>query len=266
MSKSLTALTVGKAICDGFIDSIDDPLGKYVKELSGTSWGNASVKNVLTMSSGSYKTDIRLNGHKNKNVEDRLGHPVHHGYMRENYLDIMKQVDDKEISPGQLFYYNNLDTLALGLLIESATGKKFTDYFSQAIWKTSGAQSKGAWFVNNLEQTSTYQGFSATPHDWIRLGLFVLENGEKDDCFGKFVKEGTQSILNTNVSFISQGYGFQIWVNCRPGVDYCFVGHGRQYLWFNKEKKIVMYHHAATDAFDEAALLSAYLNIIDSIK
>jgi CubicO group peptidase (beta-lactamase class C family) len=265
MSKSLTALTVGKAICDGFIESIDDPLGKYVKELSGTSWGNASVKNVLSMSSGSYKTDIRLNGHKNKDIENRLGKPLYDGDMKEDFSEMMKQLDEKKISPGLEFYYNNMDTIALGLLVESSTGKKFNDYFSEAIWKSSGAESKGAWIVNNLGQVSTYQGFSATPHDWIRLGLFVLENREKDDCFGKFLVEGTQKILGTKMFYNGSNYGYQIWVNCRQEVDFCFLGYRRQYLWFNLKKKTVMYHHAVED-LDEGALISAYLNIVDNIK
>jgi CubicO group peptidase (beta-lactamase class C family) len=64
MSKSLTALTVGRAICDGHIATIDDPIKKYVPSLSETSWGEASIKDVLRMSSGAYRTDPRLNGHK----------------------------------------------------------------------------------------------------------------------------------------------------------------------------------------------------------
>ena len=66
MSKSLTALTVGRAICDGHISTIDDPIKKYVPILSATSWGEASIKDVLRMSSGAYRTEARLNGHKSQ--------------------------------------------------------------------------------------------------------------------------------------------------------------------------------------------------------
>lgn len=259
-------MTVGKALCDGYIASIDDPLEKYVPELSGTSWGVAPIKSVLMMSSGSYKTDIRLNGHKTKQVEDRLGYPVLHGHMRENYIAVMKEIDEKEFNPGQVFYYNNMDTLALGLLVESATGKKFSDYFEESIWKPSGSQARGAWVVNNLGQTSTYQSFSATPHDWIRIGLYVLEQRSQNNCFGEFLVQGTTELLPTNLGFIlPPSYGFQIWVNCRSEVDFCFIGYGRQYLWFNLRKNVVMYHHAATDRLVEAALLSVFRNVLGII-
>lgn len=265
MSKSLTAMTVGKALCDGSISSIDDTLEKYIPELSGTSWGNASIKHVLMMSSGSYKTDIKLNGHKTKQFVDRLSRPIHNGFMKENFIDIMKEIDENELIPGQFFYYNNMDTLALGLLVKSATGKRFSDYFEESIWKPSGAQARGAWFVNNLGQTSTYQGFSATPHDWLRLGLYVLEQRSKNDCFGEFLLLGTQKLLPTKLSIIAPSYGFQIWVNCQPEVDFCFVGYGRQYLWFNLRKNVVMYHHAATDTLDRGTLLSVFMNVLANI-
>jgi CubicO group peptidase (beta-lactamase class C family) len=266
MSKSLTAMTVGKALCDGSIASIDDPLEKYVSELSGTSWGVASIKSVLMMSSGAYKTNRWLHGHKTKEVGDRLGEPVLLGQMRENYIAVMKEIDEKEFNPGQVFNYNNMDTLALGLLVESATGKKFSDYFEESIWKPSGAQARGAWAVNNLGQTSTYQSFSASPHDWLRIGLYVLEQRSQEHCFSEFLVQGTTGLLATNSrGFGPNSYGFQIWVNCRPEVNFCFEGLGRQYLWFNLRKNVVMYHHAATDTLDEGALLSAFMNVLASI-
>jgi CubicO group peptidase (beta-lactamase class C family) len=266
MSKSLTAMAVGKAFCEGRIKNLNDPLGMYVTELQGTSWGNSSIKNVLMMSSGSYKTDIRLNGHKNIEIETLLGRPMHTGQMNKDFISIMKEIDQKELKPGDFFYYNNMDTIALGLLVEASTGKKFYKYFEESVWKPSGAESKGAWFANNLNQTSTYQGFSASPHDWLRLGLYVLESRSKADCFGKFLEEGTQKIINTNLGFLPPSYGFQIWVNCRLEVDFCFVGFGRQNLWFNLKKNVVMYHHAAVDRLDESTLWSAYSNILDNIN
>jgi hypothetical protein len=67
------------------------------------------------------------------------------------------------------------------------------------------------------------------------------------------------------LGFLPPSYGFQIWVNCRLEVDFCFVGFGRQNLWFNLKKNVVMYHHAAVDRLDDGVLLFAYLDILKSI-
>ena len=246
MSKSLTALAVGRAICDGRINSINDPIKKYVPRLAGTSWGEASVKDVLRMSSGAYKTELKLNGHKTKEQELSIGAALAEGKMNTDFVDLMKTNDEKSFPPGSVFNYSNFDTVALGLLVQAATKLSFSEYFEKAIWHDIGAESRGAWFVNDKGQVSTYQGFSARPHDWIRLGVMVLnELGNKDSCFGKFLTDATSKQIASTGPATS--YGYQIWIGCHASeTNFCFVGFGGQYLLFNVATKTVIYHHATT--------------------
>lgn len=246
MSKSLTALTVGKALCDGHIESINDPIKKYVPALSNTSWGDSSIRDVLRMSSGAYDTLMSMHGHKNSQHAQSFGHTEHMGKMNDDYIDLMRLADERKHPPGKEFNYSNFDTIALGLLIQGSTKMSFPEYFEKSIWNLVGAQSSGAWFLNNKKQTSTYQGFSASPEDWIRIGVMVLnEMKNQDNCFGNFVKEATTKQINSFGP--APGYGYQIWVNCGSiKSDFCFVGYGGQYLIFNIEKNIVLYHHATT--------------------
>lgn len=246
MSKSLTALTVGRAICDGHIQSIDDPLKKYVSALSGTSWGEASVKDVLRMSSGAYKTEPQFDGHKSRELQQMIGTAIAEGKMSASFLDLMRANDEKAFSAGSVFYYSNFDTVALGFLVQAATGMSFPSYFEKTIWHTIGAESRGAWFVNANGQTSTYNGFSATPHDWTRIGVMVLDEiRKKESCFGKFLADATSNQISSVGPATS--YGYQIWIGCRAlQTDFCFVGFGGQYLLFNIATNTVIYHHATT--------------------
>jgi CubicO group peptidase (beta-lactamase class C family) len=246
MSKSLTALTVGKALCDGHISSINDPIKKYVPALINTSWGDSSIRDVLRMSSGAYETLMSMHGHKNLQHSQALGQSEHLGKMYDDYTDLMRMADERKHTPGKEFNYSNLDTIALGLLIQGSTQMSFPAYFEKSIWQPAGTQSKGAWFINHKKQTSTYQGFSASPEDWIRIGIMVLDQlKNQDDCFGKFTKEATSKQINSFGP--APSYGYQIWVNCGSAKsDFCFVGYGGQYLVFNVEKKIVLYYHATT--------------------
>lgn len=246
MSKSLTSLTVGKAICDGHIESINDSINKYVPGLSDISWGDSSIRDVLRMSSGAYNTLISMHGHKNSQQAQSFGHSEHIGKMNDDYIDLMRLADDRKHSPGKEFNYSNFDTIALGLLIQGSTKMSFPEYFEKSIWNLVGAQSSGAWFLNNKKQTSTYQGFSASPEDWIRIGVMVLSEMKKqDNCFGDFIKEATSKQINSFGP--ASGYGYQIWVNCGSmKSDFCFVGYGGQYLIFNIEKNIILYHHSTT--------------------
>lgn len=246
ISKSLTALTVGRAICDGHINSIDDPIKKYVANLSGTSWGEASVKDVLRMSSGAYKTELQFDGHKSRELQQSIGTAIAEGKMSADFVDLMKANDEKSFPTGSVYNYSNFDTVALGLLVQAATGMSFSEYFEKAIWHTIGAEFRGAWFVNSNGQTSTYNGFSATPHDWTRIGIMVLDElGKKESCFGKFISDATSNQISSVGPATS--YGYQIWVGCRTSqADFCFVGFGGQYIIFNVATNTVIYHHATT--------------------
>ena len=100
MSKSLTALTVGRAICDGHIKSLDTPLKDHLPNLSGTSWGEASVRSVLRMSSGAYSTSMQFNGHKNREMEQLVGSSIAEGRMNTDFTELMLKSDEKRFEPG----------------------------------------------------------------------------------------------------------------------------------------------------------------------
>lgn len=246
MSKSLTALAVGRALCDGHITTLQDPIKKYVASLAGTSWGEASIKDVLSMSSGAYRTEQRFDGHKTREQQLSIGSAIAEGKMTADFIDLMKASDEKSFPAASVYNYSNFDTVALGFLVQAATGMSFSQYFEKAIWHTVGAESRGAWFINNNGQTSTYNGFSASPYDWARIGVMVLDElGNKESCFGKFLKEATSKQISSTGP--ATAYGYQIWVGCRAfETDFCFVGFGGQYLLFNIATNTVIYHHATT--------------------
>lgn len=158
---------------------------------------------------------------------------------------LMRTADERAFTSGSTFNYSNIDTLALGLLVKAATNERFAKYFERTVWADSGAQSSGAWIITNRKQPSTHQGFSATPHDWIRLGLMVLnELRNSDSCFGKYVKDLSRKQINSYGP--AREYGYQTWVNCAAETDFCFVGLGGQYLLFILETNTVVYHHGTT--------------------
>lgn len=249
MSKSVTALAVGQALCEGFIRSLEDRIEAYVPELKGTSWGIASIEDVLKMSSGAYTTSIMYNGHKTAFIRDDIGGSVLYGKMSRNFIEYMKSVDDKQFPAGKYFNYNNFDTIALAVLVNESTQQTLPKYVERTIWREVRAEHNGAWVVNNHGQASAYNGFSAHPHDWIRLGqwiLRVLSGGES--CFSNYLRKMTSKQI-TDFEYSSREYGYQTWVGGTPGVDFSFIGFAGQYLAFNVKKRAVMYHHAARADF-----------------
>jgi len=52
MIKSMTSTLVGAAILDGYINSLDDKVSKYLPTLQGSAYDKVSIRNLITMSSG----------------------------------------------------------------------------------------------------------------------------------------------------------------------------------------------------------------------
>ena len=246
MSKSVTAILIGRAHCDGYITSLGDQVQKYVPTLKDTSWGIASVRDLLMMASGAYATSLTYNGHKTRQMEMNIGEPILTGRMNRDFIEYMKSEDDKKFPPGKYWNYSNFDTIALGILLTESTGKPVAKYMEETLWAEIKSEYDGAWVVNNLKQTSTYQGFSAHPHDWIRLGQWMLSNLKSgDSCMSDYLKQMVTNQIGSEGN--SDKYGFQTWIEGSYGVDFFFAGFGGQYLAFNLKSDSVMYHHAATD-------------------
>lgn len=244
MSKSLVGLAVGKALCDGALKTLSDPLGAYVKDLSGTSWGQASIHNVLRMSSGAFRANPTDSSGFKSQQDQNEARAIYTGQLSKNYIDMMKAVDERVSSPGTEFNYSNYDTQALVLLVEAATQEKFSKYFENKIWKEIAAQTDGAWIKNSQGQVAGYLGFSATTRDWLRLGHWVLDELKKGGCYSDFLKKATTEQIAANWAY-QKSYGYQIWTNCtrKPG-SFCFLGFGGQQLLMDPKSETVLYVHA----------------------
>jgi CubicO group peptidase (beta-lactamase class C family) len=58
MTKSVTTALVGIAVEEGLVDSIHDPIEKYIPEAAGTAWEGTTVEDLLQMESGIYWVDV----------------------------------------------------------------------------------------------------------------------------------------------------------------------------------------------------------------
>lgn len=265
MAKSLTALTIGKAMCSGAIKSLDDIAATYSPRLAGTSWGNAKIRHLLAMSSGSNKPVYSPTGSPTPEVLAETLQKSYEGKMTHEFISLMKKADAKFSASGVQGHYNNLDTQALAFLVEDATGKKFIEFFEREIWHPSGASQPGRWFHNSHGQVAAFSGFAAHPYDWIRLGNYVLEERASDSCFGRFLKEATSLQSRIVLPNGDAPYGFQLWLGCAGTDAFCFVGHGGQRLVMSPSTGAVMYMHA-TSLSASQPLLAVYRNFVNRLR
>lgn len=209
VAKSLTSTMVGAALQDGAIESIDDPVTKYIDGLEGSPYEEVSIKQLLTMTSGvrwnedytDPQSDVALfNEHQ---AEDGLDVTV--SYMRTL---------PREAPAGEKWVYKTGETNLIGVLVSEATGKPLAEYLSEKVWKPFGMQQDATWLLGATGHEISGCCIQAATRDMARFGLFVMADGVIDGTRvvpeGWFA-EGTRK--QADIGFPGKGYGYQWWTN-----------------------------------------------------
>jgi CubicO group peptidase (beta-lactamase class C family) len=223
MSKSLTAYTVGEMHCAGKIGSLSQPVKTYANSLQGTAMGNATVVNVLAMSSGVADAVHAGSVRKEQWNDIRTG--------RVTIIDEMKKYGKQDIPAGQEFRYNSLDTFALSEIGDQNGG--FFDNFEKTVWQKARTENTGYWLHDTNKQAMSNSGFSATARDWARLAMYTIQEQKSGDaCMKDFMKAATTPQIKNSTGRIGKAfksYGYQTWVgNFQGKHSYWWAGYGGQ--------------------------------------
>ncbi len=201
VAKSVTSLLVGAAIADGFIESVDDSVTKYLPALRDSSYDASSVRNVLQMASGVEWGEDYADPDDDINQAPWATDAMHE-YLRHK---------PRDSEPGTKFNYNTAETNIVGDIVRSATGKDLSSYLSEKIWQPFGMQADGYWALVE-EGGAEFGGSSlnATLRDYARIGQFVLNDGVVAD--GTRVLPDGWIAESTAPSVGSSRYGYLWWL------------------------------------------------------
>ena len=234
MSKSLTAYTIGNMLCDGKLQSLNDPAKKYVPDLAGTAPGDAPLKHVLSMSSGI--ADARFVGSRDYNEWNN----IRQGKISTK--ELVLQYGAKDTVPGKEVRYNSVDTFALAHVAD-ATGGLFEN-FEKHIWQAAGAESTGYWLYDKDGVAMSQSGLSASGRDWARLAMFTIRQTKASGCIGDFMKAATTAQVPNLSKRIGQAfpsYGYQTWIgNFRGRASYWWAGYGGQRVGIDPESERII--------------------------
>ena len=109
MAKSITAIAVGLALQEGKIRSLDDRADAYASKLSGTLYGETSIRDLLRMASGARFTE-RYDG---QDDFARFGFIA----TRQGLESAAKVIEARETPAGQKFNYASAETAMLGAVV-----------------------------------------------------------------------------------------------------------------------------------------------------
>lgn len=274
ISKSLISGMIGILVDRGMIESIMDPVDKYVPELSTSAYKGVTIQQILLMSSGvgfnedyaDYNSDI-----------NRFGRVFALGKSMKEFILSLK----RERDPGTYNHYVSMDTQVLGWLIESVSGLSLADFCEKNLWQPMGAEFPARWIVDSEGMGAAFGGLNATLRDYARFG----------QLFCNFGKHGVTQVIDSSwiqasidiksaiyepgdhpFSSNPFGYGYQWWIPFKDHAMYAAFGIYNQYIIIDPTTKIVIVKLSSYGRFKDAKYvthdehLSFFRQLIDFIS
>lgn len=203
VAKSFTSTLLGAAVADGLIESMDDPVTRYIPKLAGTAYEGVSVEQLATMTSGVKWNEDYTD--PNSDVAKMLTvAPVPGESQAVTYARTL----EREAPAGEKWVYKTLETNLLGVLVEEATGRSLADYAKEKVVDPAGFSGDLFWMTDLTGGNIGGCCLSLRLSDYARFGQFVLEGGEGVVPQGWFAEATGRQVTFDMPGF---GYGYQWW-------------------------------------------------------
>ena len=271
VAKSFASVLVGIAIDEGFIESVFDPITKYIPELETRDkrFSEIQIRNLLAMSSG-----IRYIEDQSPYRDDEITY--YDPDLRKAALTETEIVD----GPGEHFLYNNYNPLLIGIILERATGKKVTEYLYEKLWSKIGTEFPGSWSIdsetNGFEKMES--GINACGIDFAKFGRLVLNDGlwgNQQIISTQWIEESTQpdtlspSIYPSWHFFESEAgyYQYFWWGRKRAGGKSDFFGMGNkgQYIYVCPQKELIIVRNGIDYGIPSMKWVDLFYNFATSL-
>ena len=250
IAKSYLSAIFGVAVHDGLIDSIDDPVTKYVPELIGTAYDGATIRNVMNMASGVTFNEDYMDYNSDIN---RMGRVLAFGWSMDEFATGLFGTSRE---PGTLRQYVSIDTHVLGMVLRSVTGQSNRDYLYEKLWSKLGVGAEGYYLTDGKGVAFVLGGLNMRSRDYALFGQLMLQNGRwnsRQIIPAKWVRQSTRDSSPEGVDGMPLDYGFQWWVPQDSNGDYFAVGIYGQYIYIDPVSRTVIVKNAANREFMETS-------------
>ncbi|MDM0004721.1 serine hydrolase [Variovorax sp. J22G73] len=178
-SKSVTSVVAGILHEDGLLD-FDELVPRYVPELKGSAYGDARVRDVLDMR---VSLDFEEVYHDPDGLYARyrragLLEPSRPGETEnETVVEFIAKLKKGKGAHGGPYHYASPNSDVLGLVIQGASGRRFSDLASQRLFQPVGARQDAYVTVDRAGTPRTGGGINMTPRDLARIGEMLRQGG-----------------------------------------------------------------------------------------
>ena len=178
VTKSVVGALAAQLAADGKL-TVDAPVTSYVPELLDSAFGDASVRQVLDMTTSlRYSEDYADPKADVWNYGRACGAlPVGSDYHGPDQCYAYLATVEKAGPHGAAFAYRTPNAEVAAWIVKRATGKSLATLLSEMIWQKIGAEQDAYFAVDAVGTEIGGGGFNATLRDLARFGEMIRLNG-----------------------------------------------------------------------------------------
>lgn len=231
MAKSYVSAMLGKAIMQGKIKGLDQPVSDFFPEFNEGYAAQLKVGDLSSMSSGSSWDEAYYSP---LSITTRA---YFYDDLRKMMLERVKIIDE----PGKKFKYLSGDTELLGMILEKATGKHLADYLSESFWKPLGCENQALWQVDSEENgmEKAYCCIASNAKDFAKMGKLYKDHGKWNGqqlLDSAFIATSVTPRYNE-----SPQYGYGWWLYNKDNKEFFMMrGHLGQMVIVNRKDNVII--------------------------
>lgn len=272
VTKSFIGTIAACLVHEGALDDAA-PVAHYVPELAGSAFGDASVREVMDMTTGLQYSEVYTDPQAEIWSHARAGGliPRPPGYQGPDSFYEFLQTVTKQGDHGVHFSYKTVNTDVLGWIIRRVTGHPLAHTLSQRIWSRLGAEHDAYITVDTAGTEFAGGGLNTTLRDLARFGEMMRNGGRAmgQQVVPQAVVDGIRKGADP-AKFVSAGYhtlpGWSYrsmwWISHNPHGAYMARGIHGQAIYIDPAAEMVIArygsHHIAGNLGIDPHSLPAY--------
>lgn len=280
VSKTLTGTLGAVLVAEGVLDETKTA-SYYVPELSGSAFGNATIRELLDMTTAlDYDEDYN---NPNSRIwefsQAGTPYPKPENYTgAKSYREFLQTVKQKGVH-GKKFAYRTINTDALAWVITRVCDKPLAVLISERFWKPMGAHVEAYYQLDATGTEFAGGGFDASLRDLAAFGEMIRNDGFFN---GKqIIPKGLMKdiIENSNANKFDKAsypllkgwaYRNMWWVTKNTDKAFCARGVHGQVIFINPVAEMVIVrlasHPQASNGVNDPFSLPAYQAVADYLK
>ena len=230
-AKSFYAALIGISLDKGEIDSLDDPVSKYVKEYDTAGKKDITIRQILNMTSG-----LEFPSHEHEMM-----------FFEDDHMEYAFKVG-MESEPGEKFQYNNVNSMMIGEILKNATGKTAKTLIDERIFSKINLTNYTAW-EDSAGNTLTYCCLDMSARDYSKFGLLFSRDGNwngEQVISKEYVDESLKLYWGSTPSMgwshsDTRGYSLQWWISKYDDQAKIYNTSGKfgQFVFVDKDRDII---------------------------